>query len=257
VMAHLDSIRRKSTAFVLEDADYYRTLQGGLDADGFIELEDRTGSPLTASSEVTVFGSFGSDYQQLTKVGAKLYLAVSDAVKGTEAIYRVSIAQSGRLNPQTRRTLTFDPRRFAMKADRHLPLLQVHQSVPNSVYDSAVFFAVLKVEEALPDFAAVELPPEKLWQDVPMGEYLEDLDELPLQQPQSRERPRGFKIQRAARSDPGAMVPVENGGGWDAAFQVLTLSERQPLHSRSLFRRRILVRRVDAAARRLDAREDF
>jgi hypothetical protein len=231
VMNHLLEIRGRSTAFSVEDADYYRALQGGLQADGFIEIEDRIGTPLDEGEEITVFSTNPTDHQQLTKVGSKLYLSATDQ-NGRERIYPIRVIQTGVFNNANRHSLTFGVRRYAFKDGPGVPLLTARQAIPQLVYDRSAFYAVVAVDGALQGVEALEVPPETLWRDVQADDLRPHLNA------EAGARPR-FRIQRAARE---IVAPEDHHDRqhWDHAFLALSLDARRSLQSSSLFRRRIL-----------------
>lgn len=231
VMEHLQAIRSESTRFRSEDVAYYRALQGGLQSDGFIEIEDRTGPALHAGMEVTVFGTCLNDHGQLTRVGARLFLAVT-GLGGQESIYRISIVQTGRFTQANRQGTNFDRRRYAYKDAETIPVLTPPQAVSADVYRNAAFFAVLAVDEVLDGYVATEAPPERLWVDTDAARFGRGAEGP------AAARPR-FRIQRAAR-DAQELLSAPEGVEWRAAFQVLPLDARRSLQSVSLFRRRVL-----------------
>lgn len=231
VMSHLEEIRDLSTRFNSDDVDYYRALQGGLLTDGFIEIEDPTGAALRPDEEVTVFGTDPNDHKQLTRVGTKMYLAVSDSV-GCESIYSINLVQTGRFTESNRHGTNFGPRRYAFKVKKEIPTLTSPKSVQRSVYDHAAFFAVVAVDKVLDGYVAVEAPPEQLWQNIDSGAYRTEVATSKPNRPP-------YKIQRAARE---ALADVSRGTQteWSDAFRVLPLAARRTMQSSSLFRRRLL-----------------
>ena len=83
-LKHLFDIKQSSLIFDLNLISYYKSLQGGLATDGFIEVEDTSGDELQPKEQISIFGSLQEDYQQLKKVGKRLYLAVSNTRKNQE-----------------------------------------------------------------------------------------------------------------------------------------------------------------------------
>lgn len=261
IMAHLEEVRVKSTGFDLADVEYYRSLQGVSNAEGFIEVVQSRREGLAPDEEVTVYGTNEGDHTQLKRVGSKLVLSVTDDV-GLERLYRVNVSQTGRIDPSTRRSITFGKRRYAFKAGVDIPELLSTREVCSSVYEKSVFFAVLRVESQLSEFMALEAPPAQLWHDVPVSSFrgnpLTSVEARPYWGAGSRDPSegqitplfkdgRGWRIQRA---DPGSDVVKGNDEvRLCTAFVELALPQRQLLQSKSLLRQRLLVRRPESTGK--------
>lgn len=251
ISAHVWRIKRLSERFRNEDSDYYKMLQGGAKCDQFIEVEDSSNTPLSRGTELSIFGSLMPDYEQLKKVGKKLYLSVINSSSGDERIYKVEINQSGLMKTAgNKANLSFNARRYAARTKYELPVLEPKQSVPKSVYDQAEYFVSLTIIEDLPETTkALEASLERPWFNVPPGKYLESIrgierDSADLRIPM--ESPFGnFKIQSAMtrelitqressleRDDinPPSLLPC-----------ILGLEERRSIKNHKLIRNRILV----------------
>ena len=243
VIDHLEKIRRLATPFDLDDINLYRTLQGGLGADGFIELVDNEDAALTRKAVISVFGTGEADYQQLKKVGKKLFLSVSHTRSDKERLYRVSISQSGLFNPR-QAGVKFDARRYAHKASASIPTLEQQQAVPMSIYTACLFFVTLVIEEELMGQYAIEAPPDSPWSDVLADRYFESTRTNRADAREHDRNPLGkgnYRIQgvnRGDRSDLFETPPLTDRG---VAFMRLGLLERQELPSHPLIRKRILI----------------
>ena len=117
-------IKNISVAFKHCEIDLYRTIQGGLQIDAFIELQEAKVLPLPNRSVIGIFGSREADYAQLQKVGKSIYLSITDSSSGVEAIYKASVDQTGYLDKRGK-NLQFDPRRYAVKDSATIPVLEL------------------------------------------------------------------------------------------------------------------------------------
>lgn len=248
----IEQIKKISSVFKQSEIDLYRSIQRIAAADAFIELTDSQVTPLKRSSMISIFGKKDSDYTQLQKVGKKIYLSITNSISGDETIYKASVYQSGYLdkqsqsNKQKKTSLIFDKRRFAVKLNTTVPMLEPEQAVPKSIYSNCRYFVTLKVEKALVDFDAFEAPTEHLWEDVDKQLYLEGAaqpisdDALVISKDQEVGQ---YRIQGVNLGQAKSIFTTDPISDMDRTLKVLTLTERNSLPDQPLIRRRLLVSR--------------
>jgi hypothetical protein len=242
----IDEIRNISAVFKQSEIDLYRTIQGGLQIDSFIELQEPTTSNLVNRSVISIFGTRETDYAQLQKVGKSIYLSITDSSTGAETIYKASIDQTGYLDKR-RKDLKFDPRRFAVKDGASIPVLENKQSIPASVYAKCKYFVTLKIVGPVLGQDAMEAPEGGLWVDVATDRYLSGAkqpitDEAPIV---AGDRDIGkFRIQGVNLGQAESIFDSPPVNEMQRSLRVLDLSERRALATHPLIRRRILVERA-------------
>lgn len=149
IEAHLEAIRRKSTAFDLGDLEYYKMLQGRNEGVAVIEvMMDPSHSLLQRDSKITVFGSVPRDFDGLKSVDKDVFLSVLNSLTGEERFYRATIDQSGNLGKGEK--LIFPARRYVMRDGRRLPDLHPHGDIPAEIYQRARYFVTLTIHDVLP-----------------------------------------------------------------------------------------------------------
>ena len=241
----MESIRDISAVFQQSEIDLYRTIQGGLQIDAFIELQEPTASHLANRSVISIFGARETDYAQLQKVGKSVYLSITDSNTGAEAIYKASIDQTGYLDKR-RKDLKFDPRRFAVKDVASIPVLENKQAIPASVYAKCTYFVTLKIDGPVLGQDAMEAPEGSLWVDVATDRYLNGgkqpiINEAPIV---AGDRDIGkFRVQGVNLGQAGSIFDSPPVSEMQRSLKVLDLSERRALATHPLIRRRILVER--------------
>jgi hypothetical protein len=235
---HLEDVRRRSTVFRAEDADYYRWLQGGLDVGTVVELEDKSDGKLPDGTQIMLFGTDECDHQALKTIGKTLTLSVSNMSSGVETLYKVSVEQSGKLEPKGAKKLTFGDQRYAFKSAASLPTLGPHQPVELAVYKSAVFYASLKIDQELTGFIAIEVPSERPWRDVEVEAFLSRKDDSAYQGLTKGGKWRIQRADRVSEENPTELTARASSGH---GLELLSLTDRKGLQSRSLFRKRLLV----------------
>lgn len=242
----IDEIRDISAVFKQSEIDLYRTIQGGLQIDAFIELQEPKASNLANRSAISVFGTRETDYAQLQKVGKSIYLSITDSSTGAEAIYKASIDQTGYLDKR-KKDLKFDPRRFAVKDGAYIPILENKQAIPASVYTRCKYFVTLKIDGPVLGQDAMEAPEGSLWADVATDRYLSGakqpiIDEAPIL---AGNRDIGkFRIQGVNLGQAESIFDSPPVSEMQRSLRVLDLSERRALTNHPLIRRRILVERA-------------
>ena len=253
----VEGIKNISAAFNQSEIDLYRAIQGGLQIDAFIELQEPTATPLASRSMISIFGTRENDYVQLRNVGKAIYLSITDSSTGTEAIYKASIDQSGYLNKR-KRDLKLDPRQFAVKDSNAIPVLEAKQPIPTKIYDECRYFVTLKVDRAVLDQDAIEAPEGRLWTDVATNQYLSAVgqpipDEAAITASDfqiGKFRVQGVNLGQAENIfDSSPLSEIQR------SLKVLNLSERRAIKAHPLIRRRILRERV-AAKLETDAEPD-
>jgi hypothetical protein len=241
----ISGIRDISAVFKQSERDLYRTIQGGLQIDAFIELQEPKVLPLANRSVISVFGTRDADYTQLQKVNKAIYLSITDSSSGAEAIYKASIDQTGYLNKR-RKDLKFDPRRFAVKDGAAIPVLEPQQPIPPSIYNRCRYFVTLKIDGPVLEQDAKEAPDGSLWVDVETARYLRGsgqpiLDEAPIF---TGDREIGkFRVQGVNLGQAESIFDSPPVSEMQRSLKVLDLSERCALVAHPLIRRRILVER--------------
>ena len=241
----IDEIRNISVAFKQSEIDLYRTIQGGLQIDAFIELQEPRVLPLANRSVLSIFGTREADYTQLQKVGKSIFLSITDSSSGVEAIYKASIDQTGYLNKR-RNDLKFDSRRFAVKDGASIPVLEIKQAIPASVYAKCRYFVTLKIDSPVLGQDAMEAPEGSLWVDVKTDRYLQGarqpiFDEAPIV---TGDREIGrFRVQGVNLGQAESIFDSPPVSELQRSLRVLNLSERRSLGAHPLIRRRILVDR--------------
>jgi len=239
----IDEIRDISAVFKQSEIDLYRTIQGGLQIDAFIELQELGASRLANRSVISIFGTRESDYTQLQKVGKSIYLSITDSSTGAEAIYKAAIDQTGYLDKR-KKDLQFDSRRFAVKDGASIPILENKHAIPPSVYTKCKYFVTLKIESPVLGQDAVEAPEGSLWADVTTDRYLSGakqpiIDEAPIL---AGDRDIGkFRIQGVNLGQAESIFDSPPVSEMQRSLRVLDLSERRALATHPLIRRRILV----------------
>lgn len=242
----INEIRNISVVFKQSEIDLYRTIQGGLQIDAFIELQVPAASPLANSSVISIFGTRETDYEQLRKVGKSIYLSITDSSTGAEAIYQASIDQTGYLDKR-KKGLTFDPRRFAVKDGASIPVLENKQAIPASVYAKCKYFVTLKIVGPVLGQDALEAPEGSLWVNVATDRYLSGakqpiLDQAPIV---AGDRDIGkFRVQGVNLGQAESIFDSPPVSEMQRSLRVLDLSERRALPAHPLIRRRILVERA-------------
>ena len=245
VSDHIERIRRMSEKFRVEDSDYYRMLQGGGRSDQFIEVEDKSNVPLTIGSEISIFGSLMPDYEQLKKVGKRLYLSVIESSTEKELIYKVEINQSGLMRSSgNKANLSFNARRYAARLEYELPMLEPKQAVPKFIYDKAEYFVSLVILEKMPETTkALEASLEKPWLHISTEKYIGLISDsvrnhaefgMPDKSPFG-----SFKIQSAVTKD---LLKEEDDIKIPSLLPcVLDLGERRSIKNHRLIRSRIII----------------
>lgn len=239
----IDKIRNISVVFQQSEIDLYRTIQGGLQIDAFIELQEPTASHLTNRSIISIFGTREADYAQLQKVGKSIYLSITDSGTGAEAIYKASIDQTGYLDKR-RKDLKFDPRQFAVKDGASIPVLEDKQAVPTSVYTKCKYFVTLKIDGPVLGQDAMEAPEGSLWVDIATDRYLNGAKQPIIDEAQilTGDRDIGkFRLQGVNLGQAESLFDSPPVSEMQRSLKVLNLSERRALATHPLIRRRILV----------------
>ena len=242
----IDEVRNISVVFKQSEIDLYRTIQGGLQIDAFIELQEPKASNLANRSAISVFGTREADYTQLQKVGKSIYLSITDSSTGAEAIYKASIDQTGYLDKR-KKDLQFDPRRFAVKSDAAIPVLENKKAIPATVYAKCKYFVTLKIDSPVLGQDALEAPEGSLWADVATDRYLRGakqpiIDEAPIV---AGDRDIGkFRVQGVNLGQAESIFDSPPVSEMQRSLRVLDLSERRALAAHPLIRRRILVERA-------------
>ena len=242
----IDEIRNISVVFQQSEIDLYRTIQGGLQIDAFIELQEPTVSHLANRSIISIFGTRQTDYAQLQKVGKSIYVSITDSGTGAEAIYKASIDQTGYLDKH-RKDLKFDPRRFAVKDGASIPVLENKQAIPTGIYAKCKYFVTLKIDGPVLGQDAMEAPEGSLWVDVATDRYLSGakqpiIDEAPIV---TSDLDIGkFRVQGVNLGQAESIFDSPPVSEMQRSLRVLDLSERRALVTHPLIRRRILVERA-------------
>jgi hypothetical protein len=244
----IEGIRNISVLFKQSELDLYRTIQGGLQIDAFIELQEPKVLPLANRSVISIFGTRAADYAQLQKVNKAIYLSITDSSSGAEAIYKASIDQTGYLNKR-RKDLRFDPRRFAVKDGAAIPILECQQPIPPSIYNRCTYFVTLKIDSPVLEQDAKEAPDGRLWVDIETGRYLRGagqpiLDEAPIVTGDCEIGT--FRVQGVNLGQAESIFDSPPISEMQRSLKVLDLSERRALAAHPLIRRRILVERPAA-----------
>jgi hypothetical protein len=246
----IEGIRKISVKFRQSEIDLYRTIQGGLQIDSFIELEEPKVLPLANRSVISIFGTRETDYSQLQKVGKSIYLSITDSSSGAEAIYKASIDQTGYLD-KGRNNVKFDSRRFAVKDSSIIPVLEVKQPIPTNIYTKCKYFVTLKIDGPVLGKDAMEAPDGSLWVDVETERYLNGagqpiFDEAPVV---TGERTIGkFRVQGVNLGQAESVFESPPVSDMQRSLKVLGLSERRALIAHPLIRRRILIERPSPIA---------
>lgn len=244
-MRFVEGIRDISAVFKQSELDLYRTIQGGLQIDAFIELQEPNVLPLANRSVISIFGTRDADYTQLQKVNKAIYLSITDSSSGAEAIYKASIDQTGYLNKR-KKDVKFDPRRFAVKDGADIPVLEPQQPIPPSIYNRCRYFVTLKIDSAVLEQDAKEAPDGSLWVDVETARYLRGagqpiLDEAPVVTGDGKIG--NFRVQGVNLGQAESIFDSPPVSEMHRSLKVLDLSERRALVAHPLIRRRILVER--------------
>jgi hypothetical protein len=245
-LEYIESIKNISAAFKQSEIDLYRVIQGGLQIDAFIELQEPTVSPLENRSTISIFGKRETDYAQLRRVGKSIYLSITDSVTGAEAIYKASIDQTGYLDKR-RKDLKFDPRRFAVKDGASIPILETKQAIPTVIYNECKYFVTLKIDGPALAQDAMEAPEGSLWTDVSIDRYLSGakqpiIDEAPIVT--NEHGIRKFRVQGVNLGQADSIFESPPVSEMQRSLKVLDLSERRALATHPLITRRILVERA-------------
>lgn len=248
VINHLHQIQNRSTEFNLNLTSYYRALQGGIGADGFIEVEDDSNTQLKSGESISIFGSVPEDYQQLKKVGKKLYLAVSNTNTGKEHFYCVTITQTGTMEGKGSKSITFSERRFAKRFNSQIPMLEggSKKALPLNIYDQAIFFVTLQIVEPLPtNTEAIEAPPEKIWKDVDLIEYhrkkcFDKIYSIDYIQTGKYKIQEPINLEIVAKKEVMLFESTDNAE-WSRAFTKLSLADKRALEKHPLIRKRIFL----------------
>jgi hypothetical protein len=174
IEAHLEAIRRKSTAFDLGDLEYYKMLQWQSDGDLTIEVEDVSRNFLQLNSKITIFGCVPRDFQGLKSVDKSIYLAVTNSDTEDETFYKATIDQVGNLDKGE--SLKFPARRYAMRDEQQLPELCSHGEIPEDIYKRARYFITVTIQGRLPkNTRGLEVERrDVIWEDSPIDVFLED-----------------------------------------------------------------------------------
>lgn len=244
-MRFISGIRDISAVFKQSELDLYRTIQGGLQIDAFIELQEPQVLRLANRSVISIFGTREADYAQLQKVNKAIYLSITDSSSGAESIYKASIDQTGYLNKR-RKDLKFDPRRFAVKDGAAIPILELQQPIPPSIYTTCRYFVTLKIDSPVVEQDAKEAPDGSLWVDVETARYLRGagqpiLDEAAVVTGDGKIGK--FRVQGVNLGQAESIFDSPPVSEMQRALKVLDLSERRALVTHPLIRRRILVER--------------
>jgi hypothetical protein len=250
----IGQIKKISTVFKQSEIDLYRYIQRVAAADAFIELTDSQATPLKRSSIISIFGKKDSDYYQLQKVGKKVFLSITNSISGDEVIYKTSVHQSGYLDKQSKSSkqkkspLTFDKRRYAVKIDTTIPLLEPEQTVSAKIYSDCRYFVTLKVDEALVGYDAFEAPTEHLWEDVDKQLYLkgavQPISDKALVVSEDHEIGL-YRIQGVNLGQANLIFKSEPLSDMQRSLKVLSLTERNSLPEQPLIRKRMLVKRSE------------
>lgn len=241
----IDGIKNISVVFKQSEIDLYRTIQGGLQVDAFIELQEPQVLPLANRSVISIFGTREADYTLLKKVNKSVYLSITDSSSGAEAIYKASIDQTGYLNKR-KKDLKFDARRYAVKDGSAIPVLETKQAIPTNVYATCRYFVTLKVDSPVLGQDAKEAPEGSLWVDVKTDRYLHGagqpiFDEAPVV---NGDREIGnFRVQGVNLGQAESIFDSPPLSETQRSLKVLDLAGRRALETHPLIRRRILVER--------------
>lgn len=244
-LAFIEGIKNISAKFKQPEIDLYRIIQGGLKVDWFIELQEANASPLATGSVLSVFGTRKADYAQLQTVGKSIYVSVTDSTSGIETIYRASVGQTGYFDRKTR-SLQFDPRRYAVKNSSAIPILEVKQAVPKTIYTTCTYFVTLKIDSPVLEQDALEAPEGTLWVDVNTDRYLRGakqpvIDQAPVAVGNAEIGK--FRVQGVNLGQAESIFDSPPVSEMQRSLKVLDLSERRALVTHALIRRRILVER--------------
>jgi|GEM_PF-4477350 len=244
-LAFVEDIKNISAKFKQSEIDLYRIIQGGLKGDWFIELQEATASPLAMRSILSVFGTRKADYAQLQTVGKTIYLSITDSNSGIEAIYKASVEQTGYFDKKAK-ALQFDPRRYAVKDSAAIPILEVKQAIPKSIYNTCTYFVTLKIERPVLEQDALEAPDGTLWVDVNTERYLHGarqpiIDQAPIATGDAEIGK--FRVQGVNLGQAESIFDSPPVSEMQRSLKVLDLSERRALVTHALIRRRILVER--------------
>ena len=241
----IDGIKDISVVFKQSEIDLYRTIQGSLQIDAFIELQEPRVLLLANSSVISIFGTREADYAQLKKVDKPIYLSITDSNSGAEAIYKASIDQTGYLDKR-RKDLKFEPRRFAVKDGATIPVLEIKQAIPTKIYAKCIYFSTLKIDSPVLDKDAMEVPEGRPWVDVETDRYLNGarqpiVDEAPIV---TGDREIGkFRVQGVNLGQAESIFDSPPLSEVQRSPRVLDLSGRCALVAPPLIRSRILVER--------------
>ena len=249
----IGGIKNISVVFKQSEIDLYRTIQGGLQIDAFIELQEAKVFPLAKRSVISVFGTREADYAQLQKVGKSIYLSITDSGSGVEAIYKASVDQTGYLDKRGK-NLQFDPRRYAVKDNAAIPVLELKQKIPEKIYTKCTYFVTLKIDSPVFEQDAMEAPEGSLWADVETDRYLRGagqpiFDEAPIIT--GDQKIGKFRVQGVNLGQAESIFDSPPVSEMQRSLKVLGLSERRALVAHPLIRRRILVER-SASKQKLD-----
>ena len=245
----IERIKKISTNFKQSEIDLYRTIQGGNQADSFIELIDKQPTAIGKQSVISIFGKREADYAQLQKVGKTVYLSITNSASGVEFIYKASVSQSGYLDKKSISSLKLGPRRYAVKSDSSIPMLEVQQAIPSNLYSTCKYFVTLKVDAPIDDLKAVEAPDGNFWIDVEKSAYL-----IGAAQPIFDEASivsdgheiGKFRIQGVNLGQAEVIFSSKPISEMQRSLKVLSLSERCALPAHPLIRKRILVKLGEA-----------
>ena len=244
-LRYVEGIKDISVVFKQSEIDLYRTIQGGLQIDAFIELQEAKVLPAAKRSVISIFGTREADYAQLQKVGKSIFLSITDSNSGVEKIYKASVYQTGYLDKQGK-NLQFDPRRYAVKDGAAIPVLEHKQAIPKNIYTKCRYFVTLKIDSLVEGQDAMEAPEGSLWVDVKTDRYLHGarqpiFDEAPIVTGDSEIGK--FRVQGVNLGQAQSIFDSPPVSEMQRSLKVLDLSERRALVAHPLIRRRILVER--------------
>jgi len=245
-LSFVEDIKTISATFKQSELALYRTIQGGLQTDAFIELQEAKASQLARNSVISVFGTREADYAELKKVNKPIYLSITDSASGVEALYKASVGQTGYFDKKPS-TVTFDPRRYAVKDSDAIPILEPTQPIPSSLYKKCKYFVTLKIDSPVLEQEAVEAPEGGLWTDVNTDRYLRAarqpiIDEAAIATGGARIGK--FRVQGVNLGQAESIFDSPPLSEMQRSFKVLDLSERRALVTHPLIRKRILVERA-------------
>lgn len=248
-LRYILGIKNISHAFKRSEIDLYRAIQGGLQSDAFIELQEVKATPLLNNSVLSIFGTRESDYAQLKKVNKPIYLSITGATSAGESIYKTSVVQTGYLDKQSK-ALKFEPRRYAVKNSDTVPFLEPIKPILPTIYNTCQYFVTLKIDCPILDRDVVEAPDGNLWLDVPTDRYLNETVKVQFNETtiHTNDRAPGkFRVQgvNLGQADSIFVSPpdIVMDDSLMASNVYESVSDRVSFQARSLIRRKILVAR--------------